>query len=363
MFNNVFFYLIFFSCLYFSIISQHNTVDPSNFVDVFSKGEAGYYCIKIPDILTTFDGVLLAFGEGRRESCSDFTWTDLVLKRSFDNGTTWSELQIVHTNSTHSDMNVIGNAAPVQLKQNSRILVPFTRNNLEVWLTYSDDDGKTWSTPTNISKNVVEEDWEWIGTGPPASLQLPSGRVITCTYASSFPFHQGDGAFSHSFVMYSDDYTNWYKGDMIDGPYYTSECQIVSLQNGTLLMNTRGHLAFRVQALSTDDGLTWKKPYEASDIVEPIGGCEGSLIKHPENNWLFFSGPNNPRPERFNVSVFISKDEGNSYDLYSVINPGRSAYSALTILPDNSVGLLFERSNLTQFVFEPTEISYLKVWP
>ncbi len=61
-------------------------------VDVFTAGEAGYFCIKIPSLLATPSGALLATGEGRHDNCSDYTWTDLVFKRSTDGGKTWCVL-------------------------------------------------------------------------------------------------------------------------------------------------------------------------------------------------------------------------------------------------------------------------------
>ena len=136
-------------------------------VVVFSQGENGYCCIKIPDLILTYNGTLIAFGEARMYDCSDWTWTDLVYKRSIDGGKTWSNLTVLHSNSTKNITNTIGNAAPIQVllfcfvlcffyifvffcvrvsywhkdSQTHRILVPFTKNNREVFLTYSDDDG------------------------------------------------------------------------------------------------------------------------------------------------------------------------------------------------------------------------------
>eukprot|EP00042_Codosiga_hollandica_P042198 m.384266 g.384266 ORF g.384266 m.384266 type:complete len:242 (-) comp56269_c0_seq7:873-1598(-) len=92
-------------------------------VDVFTAGENGYFCIKIPVLLTTQNGTLIAMGEARKPDCSDYTWTDLVIKRSTDGGATWSPLEIFYSNSTEGDSNVIGNAAIVQDRQTGTIFV------------------------------------------------------------------------------------------------------------------------------------------------------------------------------------------------------------------------------------------------
>ncbi len=102
-------------------------------MDVFSAGEGGYYCIKIPVLLSTQNSTLIALGEARRPDCSvyaleimtvfslttgvclqDYTWTDLVIKRSTDGGATWSNLTVLYSNSSTTDFNVVGNAAIVQ---------------------------------------------------------------------------------------------------------------------------------------------------------------------------------------------------------------------------------------------------------
>ena len=148
------------------VIVPSSTVSPPLSVSqqsvVFHRGEGGYYCIKIPTLLTTAKGTLVAFGEGRMFSCSDFTWTDLIYKRSTDGGKTWGALNILYSNSSKVDKQytVIGNAAPVVLRDNGRILLPFCRNNLQVMLTSSDDDGLTWTAPINIS-GVVHPSWLW----------------------------------------------------------------------------------------------------------------------------------------------------------------------------------------------------------
>jgi len=332
-------------------------------VDVFNIGEAGYFCIKIPYLFVTFKGTLLAFAEARMISCSDYTWTDLVYKRSEDGGKTWGNLTVLYTNSTPDYQIVIGNAAPVQDRTTNRILVPFCRNNFDVMLTYSDDDGRTWSKPVNLTDkfNLRYPEWHWIGTGPPASVQLESGRIVVPTYHSYF--HYDDGDISHSHMILSDDHgTTWRLGGFLEGLNLSNENQAVDLGNNVVLVNARGFGAYRLEAISKDGGETFGDVVERDDMVSPFTGCEGSIIRYLNTSILFFSNPHNPSFLRYNMTVLISKNFGRSWDVLKVIYEGRSAYSALAVLQDGSVGLLYEWSTKPDVIFLPEHITFEIVW-
>ena len=73
---------------------------------------------------------------------------------------------------------------------------------------------------------------------------------------------------------------------------------------------------------------------------------------------LFFSIPNNKSALRYNMTVFVSRDEAASWEVLKVVNEGGSAYSALTKVANNDIGLLFERSNLPGVIFVPQQISF-----
>lgn len=134
----------------------------------FTSGTDGYACFKIPALLATQRGTLLAFAEARRGSCSDFAGTDLVYRRSTDGGLTWSALADVVRVSDDERAKlgvcghplVVGNIAPVQLSSTSRrhpgrILAPYTRNNFKTWMVYSDDDGVTWEGDRELRHTTV----------------------------------------------------------------------------------------------------------------------------------------------------------------------------------------------------------------
>src|SRR5882724_1241891 len=180
-------------------------------VEVFRSGEGGYHTYRIPALMTTKKGTLLAFCEGRRNSGSDSGDIDLLLKRSFDRGKTWTKTHVL----ADFGGDTIGNPAPVVDQKSGAIVLLLTRNpgnivekqivdsSVEaartVWITRSRDDGASWTPPEEITASVKRPDWTWYATGPGNGIQLRSGRlVIPCDHNSA-----GGVRFSH--VIYSDD--------------------------------------------------------------------------------------------------------------------------------------------------------------
>jgi sialidase-1 len=333
---------------------------------VFKRGESGYFCIKIPSILTTTRGTLLAFGEARMFSCGDSTQTDIVYKRSLDNGKTWSDLQILYRGNSSNDMyNRVGNVAPVQLKYNQRILIPFCKNNLIVMQTYSDDDGLTFS-PAQIISNVTKPEWKWVGLGPPGGLLLQSNRILIPAYYSTYP--NDDGLLSTGYVMLNDfngQVDKWYLGGEFDfETYFPNECQAVELlpNANSIFINARSLGKKRIGAYSNDGGITFNKINVLNTLEQPLTGCQGSTIYHENTRQLFYSGLAETSFIRTNLSLHISNDNGENWRYIKTIYPGSSAYSSLTIMNDQSIGLLYEWANNTDFVFLPDYITFTIVY-
>lgn len=347
-------------CLFVNVLSS----PPTDSILVFQQGEGGYYCHKIPYIIRTSSNVLIALAEGRgkngRDACDDFAGTDLVYKRSFDEGLTWTELLILYTNSSATETNVIGNAAPVQDIRNGRIWMPFCRNNEQVYMTYSDDDGQTWSTPRIQPQLVKNLEWAWVGLGPPSGLQLSSGRLLIPGYHTIKV--KGDGLISHGHTLISDDGKKWKIGSSAFGsPYLLNENQAVELKNKSVLINARTLVSRRIQVISNDGGLTFDSPYVVPGLVEAFEGCEGSIVRDPSTEFLYYSGTNSPTLVRRNMTVFQSNDEGASWTVLKTVDLGSVAYSALVILSQGKLGLLYERSDVETLIFEPQEIRFWRV--
>mmetsp|Transcript_8571 Transcript_8571/g.12794 ORF Transcript_8571/g.12794 Transcript_8571/m.12794 type:complete len:374 (+) Transcript_8571:32-1153(+) len=349
-----------------------NCHPPADSVLVFNKGEGGYYCHKIPYLYRTYHGTLIALAEGRgkygRDACDDFAGTDLVYKRSVDNGATWSPINVLWTNSSTTEFNVLGNAAPVQDISTGRIWIPFCRNNEEVFITYSDDDGESWSPPVHHPELVLG-DWKWVGLGPPAGIQLSSGRLLIPSYHTTL--WKGDGCASRGHTLYSDDHgVTWAIGSAEFGaPFLSNECQAVELRNGSVLINARVVSTHRIQVVSDDGGLSFGPPSVVNGLSEPIEGCEGSTIGYNGGSGpaaLFYSGPYTDGLFRRNMSILTSRDEGLNWYPVTTVDRGAVSYSALQVIPANEIsdsdiiGLLYERSDSLEIVFEPDEIRFWK---
>lgn len=300
----------------------------------------------------------------------------MVIKRSYDSGLTWTPLEILWTNSTVDYINVIGNAAPVQDRNTGTIWTPLCRNNEEVFMTYSTDDGVTWAEP-QYQPHLVLEDWKWVGLGPPGGLQLASGRLLIPGYHTTLwkggtymsLLHLSflmlflvylDGCASRGHTILSDDGgETWRIGSSSFGePFLANECQAVELSNGTVLINARTVSTHRIQVLSHDGGVTFGEPYIVSGLQETIEGCEGSLVRNPSTNMLFFSIPFNNGLIRRNMTILSSADDGINWDVYVSVDVGAVAYSSLQILANGRLALLYERSNTMQLVFDPDEIRF-----
>ena len=318
-------------------------------VDVFISGTDGYHTYRIPSLIMTKQGTLLATCEGRKTGGSDHGNLDLVLKRSSDGGKTWSKMETIYEEGGDAKI-TIGNPCPVIDDSMGTIWMPFCRDNKEVLITKSTDDGKTWSKPVDISKDVVKPDWSWVATGPGVGIQLKHGPhkgrlVIPCD--QGVPIQGRRVMFSH--VFYSDDHGNtWKLGGRLDR--HTDECQVVELADGTLKMNARNYWGraggrpdrgnMRAISYSRDGGDTWSDLSFDNTLIEPI--CQASFLRYPgSGTQVLFSNPAS-KTDRTRMTVRFSNDDGETWPASRLLHAGPAAYSCLTVLPDGSIACLYE---------------------
>ena len=220
---------------------------------LFVSGEGGYHTYRIPALIVAPDGTVLAICEGRRHSRSDTGEINILLRRSTDAGRTWGEVQLV----TEDGPNAIDNPCPVVDEDTGVVWLLLTHNlghdgekgiiegtsdgTRTAWVTYSEDNGATWSERVDITDDVKAPEWTWYATGPGVGIQLTSGRlVVPCDDSVT----ETKESFSH--VIFSDDHgTSWqYGAATLSGPG-TNECQVTERRDGSLLLNIRQHPSLR----------------------------------------------------------------------------------------------------------------------
>ena len=330
--------------------------------DLFVAGTDGYHTYRIPSLIVSKRGTVLAFCEGRKNSASDTGDIDLLLKRSTDGGNTWNQTQVVWDDGG----NTCGNPCPVVDEKSGTVFLLLTHNagdldetrisakqgERTVWVSQSKDDGKTWSPPVNITASVKDPSWGWYATGPGVGIQIRHGPhkgrlLIPCDHT-----YDGSSAASTrsiergAHVLYSDDHgRTWALGGSA-GPKM-NECQAVELADGkgTLLLSMRSYIGDnrRAQSISFDGGLTWTSPETQPQLVDSV--CQASILRY---DWpagkrpgrILFSNPASTR--RQNLTVRISYDDGKTWPVARALHADASAYSCLALLPDTSIACLYE---------------------
>lgn len=346
-------------------------------VDVFVGGQDGYPAYRIPALITTKRGTLLAFAEGRA-SLRDHAENDIVLKRSTDSGQTWGPLQLIDEDGT----NALNNPTAVVLRETGRVLLMYQRyakgfderkaepgydgpRVCRTFITHSEDDGVTWSEPVDVTRHVKRPSVATsTATGPGIGVQLArgehAGRIL-------MPFNQGPYGQWQVYAAFSDDGgKSWRYGQTV--PEGTSgnanEVQFVELADGSVMLNARnqGGDKLRKVAISRDGGETWSATQTHSTLIEPV--CQASLLRHPATgdparDVFLFSNPAT-QTARTNGTIRVSRDEGKTWPVSRALYPGTFAYSCLASLPDGSIGCLFERDGTKQISFARFTVEWVE---
>ena len=343
--------------------------------DVFLEGTEGYHTYRIPSIVTTREGSLLAFCEGRIDR-PDQSENDMVLKRSTDRGETWTPAKTIASFGRGH----LNNPEAVVLRKSARILFMYVRyatthgprqgkkgaggrilefaeagyegdKICRIYTIHSDDDGKTWSDPEDVTRSARASDSRSVSTGPGVGIQLRRGKhrgriLMPCNHQ----YYDRDREIRQRVhTIYSDDGgESWTYGEDApeESPGYGNEVQFVELADGSIMLNSRckdGSNRRKV-AYSRDGGHSWSGLVDDPILIEPM--CMGSIIRHGdpldgEENRILFSNPASSS-ERINGTVRLSCDEGKSWPISRVIWPGKFAYSCLTVLADGEIGCLYE---------------------
>jgi sialidase-1 len=326
---------------------------------VFQSGTKGYHTYRIPSLIVTTKGTLLAFCEGRKTGGSDHGDIDLMLRRSTDQGKNWSEQTVVHEQGGDARI-TIGNPCPVVDRSTGTIWLSFCRNNDAVLMTHSTDDGQSWTTPREITSQVKRDEWDWYATGPGHGIQIERGKhkgrlVFPCDHRT----RAGEGSWrerGRSHVFYSDDHGQTFQlGQPTD--WAMNECEVVERTDGTLLLSMRNYLDQQQRAFATSDdgGETWSAS-KHQDIYCPT--CQASIHRLSwQPNVILYSGPGGQG--RRNLTVRASYDDGQSWPAAKQLHEGPSAYSDLAALADGTIGCLHEVDGYRAITFSRFPLEWL----
>lgn len=313
---------------------------------------------RIPAVITARDGSIVAVTDKRKYNNGDLPEDiDILCNVSKDGGHTWTEPYTIAYGTGYKQG--YGDCALALTNDENGIIAAFVggpgfwgstpTNPLRMYISRSNDNGMTWSEPEDITHFVYgaecedEERKEWLGGffGSGNGLLTSTGRImfviamrenntreVVCNYA-----------------VYSDDNGQTWQ---VSGRASVGgdEAKVTELVDGRILMSIRRN-GYRWYNISEDGGVTWQETTsEWTDIVAPA--CNGDLIRYTsvndgyDKNRLLHSVPEGS--SRKNVTVYVSYDEGESWQTKKCIVPYNSAYSSLCVLPDNTIGLYVEEA-------------------
>ena len=361
----------------FCVVAGSISAKPSE-SDVFVSGKDGYHTFRIPSVVLTTKGTLLAFCEGRKNNRSDTGNIDLVMKRSTDGGKSWSPMSMVWNDGP----NTCGNPCPVVDQKTgtihllltwnsgkvheSKIQPGFGEDSRRVFVSSSTDDGNSWTKPKEITAATKKKDWTWYATGPGAGIQIEKGGhagrlVIPCDHKTEA---NGDRSF-RSHVIYSDDHgKTWQLGGIAPKPM-VNECEVVELSYDRLLLNMRNYdksIRARQVCFSKDGGLTWESQRHDKKLIEPT--CQASIrrLRWPteeHSGVILFSNPGSTN-KRDKLTIRASYDDGATWKHSRVLYSGGSAYSCLVILKNQDIGNLYEKDGYKRIVFTRFDMDWVE---
>jgi sialidase-1 len=351
-------------------------------VGVRHAGDDGAAAYRIPGLATSNDGTMLAVYDVRYNNSADLQeWVDIGLSRSTDGGQTWEPMRTVmqfgEYNGLPKAQNGVGDPAILVDKNTGtiRVVAAWTHGmgNGRAWfnseqgmetertaqlvMVRSDDDGRTWSQPVNVTGQVKDPSWYFLLQGPGNGITMDDGTLVFATQ------YIGADRIPNAGIMYSRDHGKTWTMHT-HARTNTTEAQVAEIAPGVLMLNMRDNRGgSRAVSTTTDLGRTWKE-HESSRTALPDPVCMASLInvKAKDNvlgrDVLLFSNPDSTR-ERRNITIKASLDGGvtwlESDRLLLDEDPGWG-YSCLSMIDRETVGILYE-SSVAYMTFQAVKLT------
>lgn len=328
---------------------------------LFVPGDGGSRNYRIPVIHKTQSGVLLAFADRRKFNQTDIPEDiDIIQRRSFDNGKTWSEPEILIRGTGYGKG--YGDVAVVQAKSGKLVMLFIGGQGLwhgrpetpmPTYMMISDDDGATWSPARDITHFIYGSEctdpqrsqfWSaFCASGQGAVTER--GRIMFVTAIRPDANYRLD-----NYLVYSDDEGETWQ---VSERAYAGgdESKVIVMPDGAVLMSIRNpHKGDRIFRVSYDEGKTWQPTQDYAGLHDPA--CNGAPLLMEQNGlkMLLHSLPYGPN-KRWDGALYGYDPYRQQWSDAVVINPGMSAYSDMVDLGDGLIGYFVEEDDEMSMVF------------
>ncbi|MEV5974189.1 sialidase family protein [Streptomyces sp. NPDC051921] len=350
----------------------------------YVSGTGGYTAYRVPAVVRSRAGTLLAFAEGRAHGTGDAGAVDVVLRRSTDGGCTWGPASVVAAgrgdtrgnpapvvDPASGDVVLLssGNAGAVTESMVLRGLSTAARGR-RVYVQRSTDDGRTFSAPRDITFSAKRDDWRWYATGPGHAIALTHGRyagrlVVPANHSAAPPPGSPDTGreprYYGAHALLSDDggraWRIGYVDEEYEGAVNANESTVAELPDGRLCFNARDQHGTapgnRAGSRSGDGGETLDGPYAPRPSLDGVPVVQGSLLAVEETvsrprGLLLFSGPSVPTA-RAAAALWTSTDGGRTFAPAVTLSRRPAAYSDLVGVDARTIGVLYETGTRTPY--------------